>query len=152
VSATAKALGTNSSPRMNRVDWAGLDAAAREAVLRRPAQVVAADIRRSVTEIITAVRRDGDVALRSLSRKFDGVPVTDFEVGAEEFVAAEGLVSDALRKAMRDAMERIERFHRAGMGQGYAVDTATGVRCERVRSSGWVCTCRPAARRFPPRR
>jgi histidinol dehydrogenase len=132
VSATATALGTNSSPRMNRVDWAGMDAAAREAVLRRPAQVVAADVRRSVTEIITAVRRDGDAALRSLSRKFDAVPVTDFEVGAEEFVAAEGLVSDALRKAMRDAMERIERFHRAGMGQGYAVDTATGVRCERI--------------------
>jgi histidinol dehydrogenase len=132
VSATAETLDGTSSPRMRRVDWTRLDAAGRAAVLRRPAQVVAAEVQRSVTEIVAAVRSDGDAALRRLSRKFDVVPVTDFEVGEEELVAAEALVPEALRMAMRDAMERIERFHRAGMGQGYAVDTATGVRCERI--------------------
>jgi len=132
VSTTAETLGATSSPRMNRVDWTRLDTAAREAVLRRPAQVVAADVQRSVTEIVAAVCRDGDAALRSLSRQFDAVPVTDFEVSEAEFVAADRLVPDTLRLAMHDAMERIERFHRAGMGHAYAVDTAIGVRCERI--------------------
>ena len=132
MSAPAEALGATSSPRMNRVDWTRLDAAAREVVLRRPAQVVAADVQRSVTEIIAAVCSDGDAALRSLSRKFDAAPVTDFEVDEAEFAAAERLVPDTLRLAMQDAMQRIECFHRAGMGQGYAVDTATGVHCERI--------------------
>ena len=132
MSAPAETLGATFSPRMNRVDWTRLDAAARAAVLRRPTQVVAADVQRSVTEIIAAVRSDGDAALRSLSRQFDAVPVTDFEVSEAEFVTADRLVPDALRLAMQDAMERIERFHQAGMGQGYAVDTATGVRCERI--------------------
>ncbi len=132
MSAPAEALGATSSPRMNRVDWTRLDAAAREVVLRRPAQVVAADVQRSVTEIIAAVCSDGDAALRILSRKFDVVPVTDFEVSEAEFVAADRLVPDTLRLAMHEAIERIERFHRAGMGQGYAVDTATGVHCERI--------------------
>ena len=132
MSAPAEALGATSSPRMNRVDWTRLDAAARAAVLRRPTQVVAAEVQRSVTEIIAAVRSDGDAALRTLSRQFDAVPITDFELSEAEFVAADRLVPDALRLAMQDAMQRIEYFHRAGMGQGYAVDTATGVRCERI--------------------
>ena len=62
MSAPAEALGATFSPRMKRVDWTRLDAAAREAVLRRPAQVVAAEVRRSVTEIVAAVRSDGDAA------------------------------------------------------------------------------------------
>ena len=80
MSAPAETLGATFSPRMNRVDWTRLDAAARAAVLRRPTQVVAADVQRSVTEIVAAVRSDADAALRSLSRQFEAVPVTDSEV------------------------------------------------------------------------
>jgi histidinol dehydrogenase len=59
-----------------------------------------------------------------------------------------------LRQAMVDAAERIARFHAAGMGKGYAVETAPGVVCERMlRPIGRVaCTCRPAARRCRPPR
>ncbi len=119
-------------PALNRVDWSALDAAAREAVLRRPAQAVAEDVRRAVSDIIVDVRRGGDAALRALSAKFDPAPPAAFAVDEAEFAAAEARVPDALRQAMRAAAARIERFHRAGMGEGYAVDTADGVRCERI--------------------
>jgi|GEM_PF-77877 len=46
--------------------------------------------------------------------------------------AAEAAVPAELRQAMVDAAERIARFHAAGMGKGYAVETAPGVVCERM--------------------
>ncbi|HEX2083131.1 MAG TPA: histidinol dehydrogenase [Xanthomonadaceae bacterium] len=117
---------------MEIVDWTGLDAAARSAVLRRPLQAVADDVLHSVQRILALVKRDGDDALRTLSARFDAAPLQAFEVGDEEFDRAEAAVSPALREAMVAAAARIEAFHRAGMAQPYAVDTAVGVRCERV--------------------
>jgi histidinol dehydrogenase len=42
------------------------------------------------------------------------------------------VVPAELRQAMVEAAERITRFHAAGMGQGYTVETAPGVVCERM--------------------
>jgi histidinol dehydrogenase len=127
--------GIRKAPRASAleiVDWAGLDADARSAVLRRPLQAVADDVLHSVRRILALVKRDGDDALRTLSARFDAAPLQAFEVGDEEFDRAEAAVSPALREAMVAAAARIEAFHCAGMAQPYAVDTAVGVRCERV--------------------
>lgn len=123
------------SPRSTVLDpvaWNSLDADARQATLRRPAQVVAREVGTSVRDILSSVRGDGDDALRALSRRFDATPVQSFEVSAEEFDDAERQVSTELRQAMRAAATRIEAFHCAGMAAPYAVDTAPGVRCERI--------------------
>ena len=114
------------------LDWSALDPAARAAALRRPLQAVADDVQHSVQRILALVRRDGDAALQTLSARFDAAPLQSFEVSEAEFERAEADVSDALREAMRAAAARIEAFHRAGMARPYAVDTAPGVRCERV--------------------
>ncbi|MCF7749810.1 histidinol dehydrogenase [Bacillus subtilis subsp. subtilis] len=117
---------------MNVVQWSRLDADAQAQALQRPVQAVAARTRESVAGLIAAVRADGDAALREISLRFDGVAPASLEVGEAEFTAAEQAVSAELRQAMLDAAARIGVFHRAGMSQGYAVDTAPGVRCERV--------------------
>ncbi|WP_262071341.1 histidinol dehydrogenase [Stenotrophomonas sp. Marseille-Q5258] len=117
---------------MNRLQWSQLDADAQAQSLQRPVQAVAARTRESVASLIAAVRADGDTALREISLRFDGVAPATFEVGEAEFAAAERAVSADLRKAMSEAAARIAMFHQAGMSQGYAVDTAPGVRCERV--------------------
>ncbi|WP_313273887.1 histidinol dehydrogenase [Stenotrophomonas sp.] len=117
---------------MNRLQWSQLDADAQAQALQRPVQAVAARTRESVASLIAAVRADGDTALREISLRFDGVAPSTFEVGEAEFAAAERAVSADLRKAMSEAAARIAMFHQAGMSQGYAVDTAPGVRCERV--------------------
>jgi len=121
-----------SAGRAQRLDWALLDPGARAAALQRPVQAVAAQTRASVSALIDEVRDRGDAALREITQRFDGVAPESFEATAEEFAAAEAAVSGALKTAMRDAAGRIERFHRAGMAQGYAVETAPGVTCERV--------------------
>ncbi len=130
---------------MNRLQWNQLDSAAQADALQRPVQAVAARTRESVAALIAAVREDGDAALREISLRFDGIAPDSFEVSDEEFAAAERAVPAELRQAMIDAAERIRVFHKAGMSQGYAVETAPGVRCERmVRAIGRVGLYVPA--------
>jgi len=117
---------------MNRVIWNSLDADQREATLRRPVQEVAGRTRTAVAALLEDVRARGDDALRELTARFDGVVLDALEVDAAEFSAAEAAVPPALKQAMRDAAQRIEAFHRAGMAQPYAVETAPGVTCERM--------------------
>ena len=117
---------------MRRVRWSDLDAAARVELLRRPAQVVATDVSAAVAELIAAVRRDGDAALRDLTRRFDGAELAAFDVTPGAIAAAEAALAPALKRAIDDAASRIRRFHEAGMTAPYAVETAPGVRCERI--------------------
>ncbi len=117
---------------MNRIDWSSLDDAAKAQVLRRPVQAVSATVRDAVSRIRSQVAAKGDAALRALTAQFDGVDLDGFEVSEDEFAAAETAVPAALRDAMREAAGRIEVFHRAGMAKPYAVDTAPGLRCERI--------------------
>jgi histidinol dehydrogenase len=130
---------------MNRLQWSQLSDSEQAQALQRPVQAVAARTRESVAALIAAVRDDGDAALREISLRFDGVAPASFEVNDEEFAAAERTVPVELRQAMTEAAERIRLFHKAGMSQGYAVETAPGVRCERmVRPIGRVGLYVPA--------
>ena len=113
-------------------DWNALDEDARTALLRRPAQRDSALVRSDVARLIAQVRADGDSTLRALTRRFDGCQLDALAVSEEEFDLAEDEVAGDVRAAMIAAKSRIEVFHRAGMAQPYMIETAPGVRCERV--------------------
>ena len=115
-----------------RLDWSRCDADMRRTALRRPAQVVAESTRVTVASILADVRARGDIALRELTQRFDGIDLPQMAVAQAEFSAAEDTVPPDLRKAIADAARRIELYHRAGMPEPYAVETAPGVRCERI--------------------
>ncbi|PPJ42471.1 MULTISPECIES: histidinol dehydrogenase [unclassified Pseudoxanthomonas] len=115
-----------------RYDWTTLDEAARAGLLARPVQAVAQRTRDAVAGLLADVRARGDATLREVTARFDGVELASFAVSDEEFAAAHAAVSTDLRDAMREAAGRIEAFHKAGMAQPYAVETAPGVVCERV--------------------
>lgn len=112
--------------------WRLLDAQQRSAALARPALANDAALRARVADIIDQVRTDGDRALRELTAKFDRVDLQSLEVEAEEFAAAERALTDEQRAAIRTAAANIERFHRPQVPEPFAVETAPGVRCERV--------------------
>ncbi|MDI9239497.1 histidinol dehydrogenase [Lysobacter sp. LF1] len=117
---------------MRRVDWGALDAAAQARLLRRPAQIASSTTSAAVAAIIAEVRENGDAALRAFGARFDGVDIEDFRVCEDEFRNAVEQLPRTLRDAIDEAAERIAEFHRAGMLAPYHVDTAPGVRCERV--------------------
>jgi histidinol dehydrogenase len=117
---------------MRRLWWDEIDAAAQAAALQRPALTRSATLATDVARVVAQVRADGDATLRALTRRFDGVELAGFDVTPAEFDAAEALLSPALRQAIDEAASRIEAFHRAAAPQPVVVETAPGVRCERV--------------------
>ena len=117
---------------MRRVRWSDLDATAREDMLRRPAQRVAEDVTASVAALIATVRNGGDAALRELTQRFDGISPTRFEVDEQGLEDAEAAVRPDLRRASDEAAGHLRAFHAASRSRRVPVDTAPGVRCERV--------------------
>jgi len=123
---------SQSSPRMPIVDWNALDGAEQSALLQRPSAAVSETVFAAARVNIQRVRNEGDAALRDLTERFDGVSLLTFAVSNEEFVEAEAELTDALKNALREAAQRIEKYHRAGMSQAFEIETAPGVRCGRV--------------------
>ena len=117
---------------MNRLDWNALDDAARRAALARPAQSRAETLRNGVEQIVARVREDGDQALRELSARYDRCTLDAIEVSAQEIEDAEAHLAPALKAAIDEAAARIEAFHRVAAPQPVALETAPGVRVERV--------------------
>jgi len=117
---------------MRRVDWRALDARTQAQLLRRPAQLTSSTTANAVAAIIGEVRDSGDAALRAYAERFDGVELVDLAVSDAELTQAQSQLSPELANAIDEAAERIAAFHHAGMTAPYTIDTAPGVRCERV--------------------
>lgn len=124
--------GANGTPAWRRLEWASLDETQRREALARPLAVRDAAQIEAVRAILAEVRARGDVALHEYTQRFDGCELSSFEVGAEEFAAAEAEVGAEVRAAMRSAIARIEAFHAAQVPRDIRLDTAPGVRCEQV--------------------
>jgi histidinol dehydrogenase len=117
---------------MKLYDWNRLDAAERRRVLSRPALADDAALFARVEQIVARVRREGDAALVALTRELDGVELDSLEVEPREFEQASAALTPAQRDAIGAAAAAIEAFHRAQLPSPVTVDTAVGVRCERV--------------------
>lgn len=117
---------------MKRLFWDRLDEQARAAALARPPQSRNDELREGVSRIIAQVRAQGDDALYRLTASYDRCPLDRLEVESAEFDAAEAVLDGALKAAIREAAGRIEAFHEAAAPGPVAVDTAPGVRVERV--------------------
>ena len=114
-------------------DWAALSAVEQAALLERPASQQDVRLQSGVAEILQTVRSEGDAAVRDFSRRFDGFAADDFLVPPEAIQAASAEVGAELKQAIRGAAARITAFHRESMASPSAVvDTAPGVRCERM--------------------
>lgn len=112
--------------------WKALSDAERRAALARPAQSSRPDVASSVGDIIAAVRRDGDAALRDLTERFDGVRLDALAVSRAELAEARGQLTAAQLDALRRAIANVEAFHAAQRLEPFAMDVMPGVRCERI--------------------
>ena len=112
--------------------WQQLSLAEQAAALARPALANDAALAARVAAIVERVRNEGDAALRELTAKLDRAAVESLEVDTAELDAAEAQLTEVQRAAIRTAAANIEAFHRPQLPQPFAVDTARGVRCERV--------------------
>jgi len=70
-----------------------------------------------VSEIIGRVRAEGDDALIDLTKRFDGIDLTEIAVSDEEREAAYDLVDAQLVESLVQAEARISRFHELQRGR-----------------------------------
>jgi histidinol dehydrogenase len=117
---------------MQPLPWKNLSRAQRTAALQRPAQTAQPAISAAVRAIVAEVRRDGDAALRRLTRKFDGVALSALRVSAGELAAAKNALRPADRAALRTAYRNIRTFHAAQRTGDLRVATQPGLMCEKT--------------------
>jgi histidinol dehydrogenase len=117
---------------MRIFDWTTLTDAERRTVLARPAQESRADIAAVALEIVSAVRQNGDAALRSYTERFDGARLATLAVSEREFSAAQNSLTPKQHAALERAIDNVQRFHSAQLPQPLSLETMPGVRCERI--------------------
>jgi histidinol dehydrogenase len=117
---------------MRILRWNSLSKEERREVLERPAQRDAARTTSEARAIIDAVRRDGDAALRELTRRFDGAELEGFAVSPREFADAERALDASQHAAIETAIGTVRKFHAAQLPAPLRVETAPGVICERI--------------------
>ena len=97
-------------------------------LLQRPTKTVD-DIEKTVTEIFTEVKKDGDKAVQKYTQLFDGVTLENNLVSEAEIEEAVSLVSDELKEAIVLANKNITVFHNAQKTDKVFVETTKGVEC-----------------------
>ncbi|MDH3648589.1 MAG: histidinol dehydrogenase [Saprospiraceae bacterium] len=89
------------------------------------------DLSSAVHTIIQSVRQSGDLAIRDLTKKFDGVDVGDSLISDSEISSANALVPKVLQDAIIQARRNIEEFHMLQVEKENPVETMPGVMCWR---------------------
>lgn len=82
----------------------------------------------SVSEIIDEVKKNGDAALRDLTRKFDKVELDSISVSSVELAAAKFEIDEQLKAAIDLAKSNIEQFHNKQIPGRISCETTPGVR------------------------
>lgn len=85
----------------------------------------------SVQDILTAVKEEGDEAVKRLTLQYDGVTLTQLQVTEAEILSAIEKVPETLKQAIHQARKNIEVFHQAQLQPPVVIETMPGVQCWR---------------------
>ena len=86
-------------------------------------------IEERVQAIVDRVAREGDAALKALTKDIDGVELASLKVSEEEFVEAAEKVSPEVKAAIEVARKNISAFHTAQLPREVRVETQPSVVC-----------------------
>jgi histidinol dehydrogenase len=117
---------------MKIITWQRSSAEARRAALERPANDTRAEVFQQASAIISAVRAEGDAAVRRYTRQFGGPELSELRVSAAEFREARAALRAEQIAALERAAANVSCFHEAQRSAPLAVETMPGVRCERI--------------------
>jgi len=94
--------------------------------LKRDAFDPAAEV--AAAEILADVRAHGNAAVLRAARKFDGaaLKVSEMRVSAQELRVATQATSARIKRAVKDAHDRVKLYAEAGMRQDWQMSTANG--------------------------
>lgn len=99
-------------------------------LLQRP--VFAQDeIEPRVQVILDAVKTQGDEALRTFAKKFDGIDLTSLEISQDVIAQAAHQLDSNLKEAIGKAYQNIRKFHESQKQPVEKIETTPGVTCWR---------------------
>ena len=114
------------------VCWRDATANDRDLLLTRPAMRDDDSLRKAAADIVTAVRNEGDDALRRLTAEHDQVDMDNFRVTDAEFATAEAVLGEASIDAIDLAIRNVSTFHKQQAPRSIDLETMPGIRCERI--------------------
>lgn len=99
-------------------------------LIKRPAQRLD-HLMDVVGEVFESVKKDGDVALRNYTEKFDKAVLSTIQVSPAEIEEAKKVVPDTLKYAIEVAKDNIYTFHASQKLTSSPIETVPGVECWR---------------------
>ncbi|MBT8244760.1 MAG: histidinol dehydrogenase [Winogradskyella sp.] len=99
-----------------------------KSILKRPTKTVD-DIEATVLDVFKDVKRNGDNAIKSYTKKFDRVVLENQIVSEKEVIEASNNVANELKEAIQLAKSNIEVFHKAQITDRIELTTMDGVAC-----------------------
>lgn len=87
------------------------------------------DIEKTVENVISRVKEEGDCALLEFARKFDSFSGDNLLLSEEEINAGAGKVAADVADAIRKAAANISGFHKAQLPTSVECETTPGVKC-----------------------
>lgn len=85
------------------------------------------DVSGIVAEIIDAVRRDGDRALKEYAKRFDGADLTELVVSEDEIEEAMAKIDDYFIETLKQAEANIRQYHEKQLRSGYEIRKEDGI-------------------------
>ncbi|MEL6945736.1 MAG: histidinol dehydrogenase, partial [Bacteroidota bacterium] len=99
-------------------------------ILKRPS-LDSSKLESVVSDVLTRVKNEGDLALKAYTAKFDGVVLDNLQVTNEEITAAKQAVTPELQKSIQVAHRNIQKFHEQQQTAPQIVETMPGIQCWR---------------------
>ena len=116
---------------MKKVVYSKLTRLEKEHTLARPRLRDDFEFKQQVEKIITAVKEQGDAALKQFSLAFDKVALNTIQIDSSTFEQTQQLPAKS-RLAIDDAYQNIHAFHAAQQIPPLRVETLPGVVCEKI--------------------
>jgi histidinol dehydrogenase len=104
------------------VDWSSL--------VQRPV-IDQVPLHKTVSKILQQVKAKGDIAVKSLTKKFDGITVRKLLITEKEIKDAERKIPVELQQAILRAHQNITKFHTQQIEVTKKIETSEGVYCWR---------------------
>lgn len=82
-----------------------------------------------VKSVLTAVKNDGDKAVRNFTKRFDNVELDDLKLSSEQISEAAKKVPKEIKTALEQAANNITKFHKVQLEDRKTVETMPGVTC-----------------------
>lgn len=88
---------------------------------------ISTEVMLKVTEILNAVKKEKDAALKRYTKLFDGIDLTDIKVRENEIKETAAKADPKFVESMQQAKKNIEYFHTAQKQYGYLLEKEKGI-------------------------